>query len=176
MIDATRKTKNNYEETLWRINTLWKSKEKKFARDQFVQLLKSMRRCALRNLNLNDVRRVVNLTIKNRLMNLVKEMSTSKKSINRNWIRMTEKEYDSSRIEFASCLNSSLTTLSSSLSFVIRFTLSSSSVTRLKEKKNRKTIFVVFFSLIVLSSIEKKKIKKQFLLISLSIEFRRRFH
>ncbi len=160
IINATRQTKNNYEKTLRRINALWKSKKEKFARDQFVQLLKSMSRCALRDLNLNDVRRVVSLTIKNRLMNLVKEMSMNRKSINRNWIKMTNEEYDSFRIKFASCSNSSLTTLSSSLSLVMRFTLSSSSVTRLREKENRKTTFVVFFFSIVLSSIKKKENQK----------------
>jgi hypothetical protein len=160
MIETTRKTRNDYEKTLRRINALWKSNEKKFARNQFVQLLKNMRRCVLRSLSLNDVRRVVNLTIENRLMNFAKEMSTNKESINRNWIRMTNEKYDSFRIEFATCLNSSLTTLSSSLSLVMRFTLSSSYVTRLKEKKNRKTIFVVLFFSIVLSSIEKKKNQK----------------
>jgi hypothetical protein len=103
MIETTRKARNSYEETLRRINALWESKKEKFARDQFVQLLRSMRRCALRNLNLNDVRRVVSLTTENRLMNFVREMSTSRKSINRNWIRVTDEEYDSSRIELASC-------------------------------------------------------------------------
>ncbi len=105
MIEATRKTKNNYEKTLRRINALWESKKKKFARDQFVQLLKSMRRCALRNLNLNDVRCVVNLTIKNWLMNLVKEMSTSRKSINRHWIRMIMSESWQFRITKSSKLD-----------------------------------------------------------------------
>jgi hypothetical protein len=160
MIETTRKARNNNEETLRRINALWKSKKKKFARDQFVQLLRSMWRCALRDLNLNDVRRVVNLTIENRLMNLVKEMSTSRESINRDWIKVTNEKYDSLRIELASYSNSSLTTLSSSLSLVMRFTLSSSSVTRLKKKKNRKMTFVVFFFSIMLSSIEKKKNQK----------------
>jgi hypothetical protein len=160
MIETTRKTRNNYAETLRWINALWNSKKKKFARDQFVQLLKSMRRCALRNLNLNDVRRVVSLTIKNRLMRFVKEMSTSKKSINKNWIKITNEKYDSFRVKFASFLNSSLTTLTLSLSFVMRFTRSSSSVTRLRKKKNRKTILVVLFSSIVLSSIEEEKNQK----------------
>jgi hypothetical protein len=104
----------------------------------------------------------VNLTIKNRLMNFVRKMSTSKESINRNWIKMTNEKYISFRIEFASCSNSSLMTLSSSLSFVMRFTLSSSFVTRLKKKKNPKTTFVVFFFSIVLSSIKKKKSKINF--------------
>jgi hypothetical protein len=157
MIETTRKTKNDYEKTLRRINALWKSNEKKFARNQFVQLLKSMRRCVLRNLSLNDARRVVRLTIEDWLMNLVKKMSMSKESINKNWIKVTDEKYDSFQIELAFDSNSQLTTLSSSLSFVMRFTLSSSSVTRLEEKKNRKTTFVVFFSSIVLSSIEKKK-------------------
>jgi hypothetical protein len=106
MIKTTRKTKNDYEKTLRRINALWKSNEKKFARNQFVQLLKNMRRCVLRSLSLNDVRRVMKLTIKDRLMNFVKEMSTSKKSINKNWIKVINEEYDSSRIEFALNSNS----------------------------------------------------------------------
>ncbi len=106
MIKTTRKTKNNYEKTLRRINVFWKSNEKKFAQSQFVQLLRSMWRCVLRSLSLNDVRRVVNLTIENRLMNLAKEMSMNKKSINKNWIKVTNKEFDSSRIELAFCLNS----------------------------------------------------------------------
>ncbi len=160
MIETTRKTRNSYEKTLRRINALWKSNEKKFARDQFVELLKSMRRCALRDLNLNDVRRVVNLTIENRLMNLVKEMSTSKKSINKNWIKVTNEKYDSSQIEFAFCSNSQLTRLSSSLSLVMRFTMSSSLVASLKKKKNRKTVLVVFFFSRVLTLKERKKNRK----------------
>jgi hypothetical protein len=99
----------------------------------------------------------VNLTIKNQLMNFVKKMSTSKKSINQNWIKMTHEKYNLFRIEFAFCSNSSLTTLSSSLSFVMCFTLSSSFVTRLRKKKNRKTILVILFFSIVLSLIERKK-------------------
>jgi hypothetical protein len=63
MIETTRKARNNYEKTLRRINVLWRSNEEKFARDQLVQLLKNMRRCALRDLSLNNFRRVVNLTI-----------------------------------------------------------------------------------------------------------------
>jgi hypothetical protein len=157
MIETTRKTRNDYEKTLRRINVLWKSNEKKFARNQFVQLLKSMQCCALRDLSLNDVRRVVKLTIEDRLINFVKEMSTSKESINRNWIRMTNEKYDSLRIEFAFDSNSQLTTLSSSLSFFMRFMMSFSLVTRSKKKKNRKTTFVVFSSSMMLSSIEKKK-------------------
>jgi hypothetical protein len=157
MIETTRKARNDYEKTLRRIKMLWESNEKKFARNQFVQLLRSMRRCALQSLSLNDVRRVVRLTIKDRLMNLVKEMSTSKESINRDWIRVTNEEYDSLRIEFAFNSNSQLTTLSSSLSFFMRFIMSLSFVARSEKKKNRKTIFVVLFSSILLSSIEKEK-------------------
>jgi hypothetical protein len=170
MIETTRKTKNDYEKTLRRINALWESNEKKFARNQFVQLLRSMRRCALRSLSLNDVRRVVRLTIKDRLMNLVKKMSTSKESINKDWIKVINEKYDSSRIEFAFDWNSQLTTLSSSLSLFICFMMSFSLVTRSEKKKNRKTIFVVFFFSIMLSSIEKKKIKEQFLLIFSFVE------
>ncbi len=170
MIETTRKTRNSYEETLRRINELWKSNERKFARNQFVQLLKSMRRCVLRNLSLNDFRRVVNLKIKNRLMNLAKEMSMNKKSINRDWIKVTDEKFDSFRIELASCSNSQLTTLSSSLSFVMRLNDVSSFVTSLKKKKNRKTIFVVLSFSKILTLKEKKKNRRAiFFVLSLSI-------
>jgi hypothetical protein len=169
MIETTQKARNSYEKTLRRISALWESNEKKFARDQFVQLLKSMRRCALRDLNLNDVRRVVSLTIENRLMNFVKEVSTSRKSINKNWIRMTDEKYDSLRIELASCSNSQLTTLSSSLSFVMRSTMSSL-VASLEKKKNRKTTFVVFFFSRILTLEEEKKNRRTiFVVFSLSV-------
>ncbi len=160
MIETTRKTRNDYEKTLRRINALWESNEKKFAWDQFVQLLKNMGRCALRSLSLNNVRRVVKLTIKDRLMNFVKEMSTSKKSINKDWIKVTNEEYDLLRIELTFDSNSQLTTLLSSLSFFMRSMMSFSFVARSKEKKNRKTTFVVLFFSIVLSSIEKEKNQK----------------
>jgi hypothetical protein len=45
-----------------------------------------------------------------------------------------------------------------------------------KEKKNRKIILVVFFFSMMMFSIKKKKIREQFLLIFLSIELRRRRH
>jgi hypothetical protein len=47
----------------------------------------------------------VNLTIKNWLMNLVKEMSTSRKSINRHWIRMIMSESWQFRITKSSKLD-----------------------------------------------------------------------
>jgi hypothetical protein len=144
----------------WRIIALWESDEEKFARDQFVQLLRSMRHCALRSLSLNDVRRVVRLTIENRLMNLVKEISRNKESVNRDWIRVTNEKYDSLRIEFALDSNSQLTTLSSSLSLFMCSMMSLSLVARSEKKKNRKTTFVVFFFSIVLSSIEREKNQK----------------
>jgi hypothetical protein len=157
MIQTTRKTRNDYEKTLRRISALWESDEKKFARNQFVQLLRSMRRCVLRSLSLNDARRVVRLTIEDRLMIFVREMSTSKESVNKDWIRVTDEKYDSSRIEFAFDSNSQLTTLSSSLSLFMCSMMSLSLVARSEKKKNRKTTFVVFFFSIVLSSIEREK-------------------
>ncbi len=93
-------------------------------------------------------------------------MSTNKKSINKDWIKITNEKFDSLRIELAFCSNSQLTTLSSSLLFVMCFTISSLLVISLKKKKNRKTIFVVFFFSIVLSSIEKKKNQK-----TISVDF-----
>jgi hypothetical protein len=118
-----------------------------------------MRRCVLRNLNVNDVRRVVSLTIKSRLMNLVKKMLMSRKSIKKDWIRVINENYDSFRIKFAFCLNSSLTTLSSLLSFVIYFTLSSSFVTRLKKKKIEKRFSLFSFLWLCRHRLKRKKSK-----------------
>jgi hypothetical protein len=163
MIETTRKMKNDYEKTLRRINALWESNKKKFARNQFVQLLKSMRRCALRSLSLNDVRRVVKLTIENRLKNLVKKMSTSKKSINKDWIKVINKEYDSFRIEFAFDSNSQLTTLSSSLSFFMRFYDVALVRYAFKEEEKSKDDFRCFFLLdCVIIDWEKKNQKAIF--------------
>jgi lipopolysaccharide biosynthesis glycosyltransferase len=83
VINSIRKIKNTYEKTSRKINALWKSAEEMFAHEQFVQMLKSLRRCALRSMTIKNVRRVVRLIIENRLKNSAREISISRKSINR---------------------------------------------------------------------------------------------
>ncbi len=159
VINSIRKTKNIYDETLKRIEALWKSAKENFARDQSMQMLRSMRRCVLRSMSMKNARHVVNLTVKNRLKNLDRKVSINRKSINRDWIKMTTEEYVSREIESTAHQNSQLTTLSSSLSFVVVMSLCLA--LRLKKKKeNRKTIFIVFFSSNVFLLIRKKKNRK----------------
>jgi hypothetical protein len=164
VINSIRKIKNIYDETLKRIVTLWESTKEMFARDQFVQMLKSMRRCALRNMSMKNARHVVNLIIKNRLKNLSREVSISSKFVNRDWIRVTIEEYDSRQIESVTRFNFQLTTLSSSLSFVV--IMSSFLTSRLKEeKKNRRTILVVLFFSNFLSLTKKKRNRKSIFVV-----------
>ncbi len=104
-------------------------------------------------------------------------------SINDDWIKMTTKIFMSSRLLIETKI---IVIMSSSFAvrlekkknrktiFVVFF--SSMKLTLKEKKKNRKTIFVVFFFSMIMSSIKKKKIRKQSLLISSSIEFRRRRH
>jgi hypothetical protein len=140
-INSIAKTRSIYDETFKKINVLWNSAKKAFARNQFVQVLRSLRQCALRDMTLKEACRVVVLVVKNRLNNSTRDVSTSRESVNRNWIKITNENYDFRQIK-------------------IIVIMSSSCVARLEKKKNRKTIFVVYFSSIVLSSIEKKKNQK----------------
>jgi uncharacterized protein YcbX len=43
------KTRSIYDEAFKKINVLWNSAKETFARNQFVQVLRSLRRCVLRN-------------------------------------------------------------------------------------------------------------------------------
>jgi hypothetical protein len=106
VISSTRKARNIYDETLKRIEALWRSTKENFARDQSMQMLRSMRRCALRDMSMKNARHVVNLTVENRLKNLDRKVSISRKSINRDWIRVTTEEYVSREIESTAHQNS----------------------------------------------------------------------
>jgi uncharacterized protein (UPF0147 family) len=94
VINSIAKTRNIYEKAFKKINVLWSSAKKTFARNQFVQVLRSLRRCALRDMTLKKACRVVAFAIKNRLNNSTRDVSTSRKSINRNWIKITNENYD----------------------------------------------------------------------------------
>ncbi len=89
IISSIKKIRNTYDETLWKIDMLWDSTKEIFARDQFVQILRSMRRCVLRDMTMKNARRVVNFAMKNRLKNFARDVSINRKSINRDWIKMT---------------------------------------------------------------------------------------
>jgi hypothetical protein len=94
--------------------------------------------CVLRDMTLKEACRAVVLAIKNRLNNSIWDVSTSRESVNRNWIKIANEDYDLRQIKFVVIISSSL-------------------AVRLKKKKDRKIIFVVFFFSMMLSLIEKKK-------------------
>jgi hypothetical protein len=159
VINSIKKTRNTYDEALRKINMLWDSTEEIFARDQFVQVLRSMRQCALRSMTMKNARRVVSFAMKNRLKNFARDVSINRKSVNRDWIKMTNENYDLRQIKSATCSNFQFSTLSSSFSSLV--IMSSFLDAFLKEeKKNRKTIFVVLFFSNVLLLIKKKKNRK----------------
>ncbi len=141
VINSIAKARNIYEKTFKKINALWSSAKEAFARNQFVQVLRSLRRCAFRSMTLKKACRAVVLAIKNRLNNSTRNVSTSRESVNRNWIKIANENYDLRQIE----------------SVVI---ISSSFVVRLKKEKNRKIILVVFFFSRILTLEEKKKNRK----------------
>jgi hypothetical protein len=160
VINSIAKTRSIYDKTFKKINVLWDSVKETFTRNQFVQVLRNLRRCALRDMTLKEACRAVAFAIKNRLNNSTRNVSTSRESINRNWIKITNEDYDFRQIKIIVIMSSSFVARlkekkNRKIIFVVFFF---SRILILKEKKkNRKTIFVVLFFSIVLSSIEKEK-------------------
>ncbi len=109
---------------------------------------------------MKDARRAVILAMKDRLKNLVRDVSTSRKSINRDRIKMTNENYDSRRIKSATNSNSKLRTLSSSL-------LSSSKVNLKEKKKNKREISVVFFFSKVLKFVKEREKNRKTIFVDL---------
>jgi uncharacterized protein (UPF0147 family) len=146
VINSIAKTRNIYDEASKKINALWDSTKETFTRDQLIQVLRSLWWCVLRDMIMKNARRAMILAMKNRLKNLVWNVSTSRKSINKDWIKVTNENYDSRRIKSATNFDFKLRMLSSSLSSSFRINLK-----------------------------RRKKIEKQFSLISSSIDFKFRF-
>ncbi len=169
VISSIAKARNIYEKAFKKIDALWDSAKEAFARNQFVQVLRSLRRCALRDMTLKEACRAVAFAIENRLNNSIRNVSTSRESINRNWIKIANEDYDLRQIKFVVIISSSLVVRlkekkNRKIIFVVFFF--SRILTLKEEKKNRKTIFVVFFFSMMLSSIEKKKNQK-----TISVDF-----
>jgi hypothetical protein len=78
VINFVAKTRSIYDEAFKKINVLWDSAKETFARNQFVQVLRSLRRCALRSMTLKEACRAVALAIENRLNNSTRDVSTSR--------------------------------------------------------------------------------------------------
>ncbi len=142
VISSIAKTRNIYEKAFKKINVLWNSAKEAFARNQLVQVLQSLRRCVLRSMTLKEACRAVVLAIENCLNNLIRDVSTSRESINRDWIKIANENYDLRQIEFAVIMSSS------------------SDAHLREEEKNRKTIFVDFFLSKKLRSVKRKKNRK----------------
>jgi uncharacterized protein (UPF0147 family) len=173
VISSIAKARNIYEKAFKKINALWDSAKEAFARNQFVQVLRSLRRCVLRDMTLKKACRAVVLAIKNRLNNSTRDVSTSRKSVNRNWIKIINENYDLRQIKSVVIISSSLVMRlerekNRKITFVVLFF--SRVLTLKEEKKNRKTILVVFFFSMMLSSIKRKKNQKT---ISVDLSFDR---
>jgi hypothetical protein len=160
VINLIAKARNIYEKAFKKINALWSSAKKTFARNQLVQVLRSLRRCALRSMTLKEACRAVAFAIKNRLNNSTRDVSTNRESVNRDWIKIANENYDLRQIKSVIIISSSLVVRlekekNRKIIFVVLFF--SRILTLKEEKKNRKAIFVVFFFSMMLSSIERKK-------------------
>jgi hypothetical protein len=59
VINSIAKTRSIYDEAFKKINVLWDSTKKMFTRNQFVQILRNLRRCALRDMTLKEACRDV---------------------------------------------------------------------------------------------------------------------
>jgi ABC-type transporter Mla subunit MlaD len=94
VINSIAKARNIYEKTFKKINALWSSAKEAFARNQFVQVLRSLRRCALRNMTLKEACRAVAFAVENRLNNSIRDVSINRKLINRDWIKIINENYD----------------------------------------------------------------------------------
>ncbi len=163
VISLIAKARNIYEKAFKKINALWNSAKKAFARNQFVQVLRSLRRCALRDMTLKEACRAVVLAIENRLNNSIRDVSTSRESVNRDWIKIANENYDFRQIKFVVIISSSFVVRlkeekNRKITFVVFFF--SRILTLKEEKKNRKAIFVVLFFSMMLFSIERKKNQK----------------
>jgi uncharacterized protein (UPF0147 family) len=94
VISSIAKARNIYEKAFKKINALWDSAKKTFARNQFVQVLRSLRRCVLRDMTLKRACRAVAFAIENRLNNSTRDVSINRKSINRDWIKIANENYN----------------------------------------------------------------------------------
>jgi hypothetical protein len=144
VINFVAKTRSTYDEAFKKINVLWDSAKETFARNQFVQVLRSLRRCVLRDMTLKEACRAVAFAIENRLNNSIRDVSTSRESVNRDWIKIANENYDLRQIKIIVIMSSSL-------------------VARLEEKKNRKITFVVLFFSKILTLKEEDKSRNNFL-------------
>jgi uncharacterized protein (UPF0147 family) len=108
VISSIAKARNIYEKAFKKINALWSSAKETFARNQFVQVLRSLQRCVLRNMTLKKACRAVVFAIKNRLNNSTRDVSTNRKSVNRDWIKIANENYDLRQIKSVVIISSSL--------------------------------------------------------------------
>ncbi len=165
--ECCQKKKNAYQKTIHIIERFWKKKEYNYAINQSIEILRNMKKVVIKSWFIQDVMKIMSKSIEHRLKNSNRDVRKKTTSTKNDWVKITENVFMWSRLLIETKI------------IVI---MSSSFVTRLKEKKNRKTIFVVFFFSkililkkreknrrtifvdfflsIVLSSIEKKKNQK----------------
>ncbi len=145
IVNAIKKEKSVYQKTIHIIERLWKKKKYEYAINQSIEVLRNMRKVVIKSWFIHDIMKAMIKAIEHRLKNLKKEVRKKIISINDDWVKVTTKIFMSSRLLIETKI------------IVI---MSSSSAVRLKEKKNWKTIFVVFFFSRILILKEEKKNRK----------------
>jgi hypothetical protein len=100
-----------------------------YAINQSIEILRNMKKVVIKNWFIHDVMKIMSKAIEYRLKISDRDVWKKATSTNDDWIKITKEMFMSSRLLIET---------------KIVVIMSSSSITRL-EKKNRKTIFVVFF-------------------------------
>jgi hypothetical protein len=150
IVNAIKKERNVYQKMIHIIKRLWKKKKYEYAIDQSIEVLRNMRKVVIKSSFIHDAMKAMIKAIEYRLKNSKRKMRKKIISINDDWVKMTTKVFMSSRLLIETRI------------IVI---MSSSFAVRLKEKKNRKTIFVVLFFSRILTLEKKKKNRKTILVV-----------
>jgi hypothetical protein len=151
IVNAIKKEKNVYQKTIYIIERFWKKKKYEYAINQSIEMFRNMRKIVIKNWFIHDVMKTMIKIIDYRLKNSERKVRKKATSTNDDWTKITKKIFMSSRLLIET---------------KIVVIMSSSFAVRLKEKKNRKIIFVIFFfSKIVISKKEKKNRKIIFVVL-----------
>ncbi len=150
IVNAIKKERSVYQKTIHIIERLWEKKKYEYAINQSIEVLRNMRKVVIKSWFIHDAMKAMIKAIEYKLKNSEREVRKKIISINDDWVKVTTKDFMSSRLLIETR---------------IIIIMSSSSAVRLEEKKNRRTIFVVFFSSKVLTLEEKKKNRKAILVV-----------
>ncbi len=155
IVNAVKKRRSAYQKTVRIIERLWEKKKYDYAVNQLIEILRNMRKVVIKSWFIHDVMKIMSKAIEYRLKISDRDVRKKATSTNDDWAKEAEEMFMSSRLLIET---------------KIVVIMSSSSITRLEEKKNRKTIFVVFFSSKILTLKERKENRRTiFVVLSLSV-------